>query len=74
MIVLPLLFYVYREVNHDALIIEPFSVPKRFDESGLTPEVVSNRIGDALRQIEIDANTTMKKDRLAQLRDDSTHA
>ena len=68
--VLPLFFYIYREVSHDALIIEPFSVPKRFEESGLTPEVVSNRIGEALRQIETDANTRIKKDNLMSLRDE----
>jgi tetratricopeptide (TPR) repeat protein len=70
--VLPLLFYIYREVNHDALIIEPFSVPKRFEEDGLTSEVVSNRIGDALRQIEIDAQTYMKKDNLTSLHDEGS--
>jgi tetratricopeptide (TPR) repeat protein len=65
--VLPLLLYIYREVNHDALIIDPFSVPKRFEETGLTPEVVANRIADALRQIETSAQTRMKKDNLTSL-------
>jgi hypothetical protein len=40
-VVLPLLFYIYREVSHDALIIDPFSVPKSFEEAGLTSDVVA---------------------------------
>src|ERR1019366_2590344 len=52
-VVLPLLFYVYREVTRDVLIIDPFTVPKHFEEAGLTSEVMANRIGDRLRQIEI---------------------
>jgi Tfp pilus assembly protein PilF len=67
--VLPVLFYVYREVSREVLIIDPFSVPKRFEETGLTPEVVANRIGDAMRAIETSAETQMKKDNLTSLRD-----
>jgi len=52
-LVLPLLFYVYREVTRDAVIIDPFTVPKHFEEAGLTGEVMANRIGDRLHQIEI---------------------
>ena len=48
----PLLLYLYREVTRDTLIIDPFSVPKRFEESGLSGEVIANRVGDAIRQIE----------------------
>ena len=70
--VLPVLFYIYREVTHDALIIDPFTVPKRFEEAGLTSEVVANRIGDALREIEITTQTRMKKDNLSSLRDDGS--
>lgn len=70
--VLPLLFYTYREVTHEALIIDPFSVPKRFEETGLTPEVVANRIGDSLRQIEANAQTRMKKDKLTLLHDEGS--
>src|ERR1700733_11082773 len=66
---LPLLLYLGREVFHDALIIDPFSVPKSFEEAGLTPEVMANRIGDALREIETTTETEMKKDSLALLQD-----
>jgi len=68
-VVFPLFFYLYCEVMHEAVIIDPFTVPKRFDESGLTPDVISNRIGDAVRQIEIVTRTRMKKDNLISLHD-----
>ncbi len=66
-LILPILFYVYREVTRDVLIIDPFTVPKHFEEAGLTSEVMANRIGDRLRQIEIQTQTHMKKDNLTSL-------
>jgi tetratricopeptide (TPR) repeat protein len=71
-IVLPLLLYLYREITRDVLIIDPFAVPKHFDEAGLTSAVVANRIGDALRQIEDATQTRMKKDNLASVRDEGS--
>ena len=71
-VILPLLLYVYREVTRDALIIDPFSVPKRFEEAGLTSDVMANRIGDKLRQIEVSARTRRKKDNLASLKDEAS--
>jgi len=71
-IVLPVLFYICREVTHDALVIDPFTVPKSFEEAGLTSEVVANRIGNALRQIETTTQTRMKKDNLVSLRDEGS--
>jgi len=67
---LPLLFYIYREVTRDVIIIDPFTVPKRFEEAGLTSEVMANRIGDTLHQIEIATQTRMKKDNLTSLREE----
>jgi hypothetical protein len=65
-----ILFYVYREETHDVLIIDPFTVPKRFDEAGLTSEVMANRIRDAPRQIEQDARTrTEEKDNFIYMAD-----
>jgi tetratricopeptide (TPR) repeat protein len=49
----------------DALIIDPLTVPKQFEEAGITSEVMANRVGAALTQIEIATQTRMKKDRLA---------
>jgi len=70
--VLPLLFYVYREVTRDVLIIDPFIVPKHFEEAGLTGEVIANRIGDKLRQIEKATQTQMKKDNLTSLSEEGS--
>jgi tetratricopeptide (TPR) repeat protein len=71
--VLPILLYVYREVTRDVLIIDPFTVPKNFEAAGLTSEVMANRIGDALRQIEeAVAETRMKKDNPTSLRDEGS--
>jgi len=72
MFVLPVLFFIYGEVNRDALVIDKFSLPKRFEESGLTSEVVANRIGDALRQIETNTETRMRKDNPTLLRDEGS--
>src|ERR1700689_3277624 len=71
-VALPLLLYVYREVTRDVLIIDPFTVPKSFEEAGLTPEVIANRIGDMLRQIETATDSQMKKDTLAPFRDEGS--
>jgi hypothetical protein len=49
---LPLIVYVYREVTREALIIDPFTVSKDFEEMGLTSEVMAYRIGDSRNQIE----------------------
>jgi tetratricopeptide (TPR) repeat protein len=61
----PFLLYVYQEAHRDVLIIDPISVPKQFQEAGLTPEVMANRIGDELGEIEYATRTRMKKDNLA---------
>src|ERR1017187_8874237 len=71
-VVLLLLFYVYREVTRDVLIIDPFTVPKHFQEAGLTSEVMANRIGNTLHQIEIATQTQMKKDNLTSLREEGS--
>jgi tetratricopeptide (TPR) repeat protein len=68
--VLPLILYVYREVTRDALIIDPFSVPKRFEEAGLTAEVMANRIGDKLHQIEEITQSRRQKDNLVSFKNE----
>jgi tetratricopeptide (TPR) repeat protein len=69
---LPLLIYVYREITRDVLIFEPFTVPKRFEEAGLTSEVMANRIGGTLHQIEIAAQTGLKKDNPTSIHDEES--
>jgi hypothetical protein len=70
--VLPAGLYLFNEVTRETLVIDPFSVPKRFEEMGLSPEVVASRVGDALRQIETTTETTMRKDNLSSLHDEGS--
>lgn len=67
-IVVAISSYVYREVTSDDLIIGPFAVPKRFEEAGLSSDVVADRIGNALRHIERYARE-QRTDNLVQLED-----
>ena len=63
---IPLFVYVVVEVTRPALIIDPFTVPKRFEEAGITSEVMANRVGDAITGIETSAKSTLaRKDNLA---------
>jgi tetratricopeptide (TPR) repeat protein len=59
---LPLVFYIYREITRDVLIVDPIAVPKQLEEAGLTPQVMANRLGDKLQEIEKSTNTSVKKD------------
>jgi hypothetical protein len=65
-------WYVYAEVTRDVVIIDPFSVPKRLEEKGLTGEAMANKIGDSLQKIESLTHTRMKKDNLCALHDDAS--
>ena len=63
-----LLVYVVRELFRDVLIFEPLTVPKRFEEAGLTSGVMANRIGAALDELETSIKSVvMKKDVLGYL-------
>jgi hypothetical protein len=66
--ILPTLYYLYSEVTRDALIIDPFSVPRQFEEMGLKPDIMADRISDSLREIETETKTSLQKDRLAAIR------
>jgi hypothetical protein len=59
-----LLFYLYREVARDALIIDPFAVPKPLADAGLTltGDVVAKRIGEQIKHIERISRTRMRTD------------
>jgi tetratricopeptide (TPR) repeat protein len=69
---LPALFYLYDEVARTALIIDPITVPKDITEKGFTPEVMANRIGDALLKIETSTETRMQKENLRSLKDEGS--
>ena len=66
--------YVVREATREVLIIDSFTVPKSFEEKGLTGEVMANRIGDTIVKIEGSISTRMKKDALGRLRDEDSYA
>jgi tetratricopeptide (TPR) repeat protein len=68
-LVLPLMFYVIRELTSDILIIDPFIVPKHFEEAGLTSDAMANRLGNTIHQIEVGTRTRIKKDSLISLHD-----
>ena len=68
-----LLVYVVRELFRDVLIFEPLTVPKRFEEAGLTSGVMANRIGAALDELETSIKSVvMKKDVLGYLYSETT--
>jgi tetratricopeptide (TPR) repeat protein len=72
-ILVPLGLYLYDEAFlNDAIIVEPFSVPKRYEEAGFTPEAMSRLIADALVDLEEQANSRLEKDRLALSSDPSS--
>ena len=54
--------FSYRELNRDVLVIYPFSVPRQYADSGLTGEVMANRIANAIDGIQTAAETYMRKD------------
>ncbi len=67
---IPVVIYVYKEATRDILIVDLFTVPRQFQDSGLTAEVMANRIGDAISEIEQSASTHMKKDDMGLVQDE----
>ena len=58
----PLALYLYTEVFvSNAVIIDPFTVPRRYEDAGFTSEAMSRMIGDAINEIENKADSIMKK-------------
>jgi tetratricopeptide (TPR) repeat protein len=51
-----------QQVLHARLVIEPIIVPKQLEDSGITAEVMSNRIRDALDRIEATAGTNIREE------------
>lgn len=59
----PLVIYLYSQVfAANIVIIEPFTVPKPYEELGLTSEAVSRMIGDAFSDIEGKARLPMNSE------------
>jgi tetratricopeptide (TPR) repeat protein len=63
-------YLIYLELRRDVLILDPFSVPKRLEERGLTGEVIAHRVRDALLQMQAETKTSMKKSNLSAARDE----
>lgn len=64
---LPVIVYILREIKPPTLIIDPFNVPKQFQEAGVTPTVMANRVKDKMDAI--DAVSKAKKDMVTSLGD-----
>jgi hypothetical protein len=63
-------YLIYLELRRDVLILDPFSVPKRLEERGLTGEVIAHRVRDTLLQMQAETQTSMKKSNLSAARDE----
>jgi hypothetical protein len=70
-LVLLVVFYIARDIAHDVVIVDPISVPWDFESAGLTPAVMAQRVGDRLRQIESATTTSMRKDSLTAIQDET---
>jgi hypothetical protein len=66
------LVYSYPKVSRDALIIDSFSVPKQFEEAGLTPDVVANRVGNVMQEINADAHAQIEKNEVTSAHDEAS--
>jgi len=55
------IYLTIEQVLHARLVIEPIIVPKQLEDSGITAEVMSNRIRDALDRIEATAGTSISE-------------
>jgi tetratricopeptide (TPR) repeat protein len=70
LVFVPPLYYFCREVSHDVVIIDSFSIPKQFEEAGFTPDVVTNRIGNTMQGIAEDAHAQTEKNEVTLQRDE----
>ena len=56
------IYLTIQQISQSRLIIEPISVPKQFEDAGLTSEVISNRIQADLEKIEAGAVTGIREE------------
>ncbi len=64
-------FYEYNQIFHDSIIVDPFTVPKQYEESGWGSQTMTARIQDALDQME-GAAQRQRRDQLALSVDQSS--
>src|SRR2546427_5181126 len=53
---------VYVGASANLIVIEPFSVPKRYEDAGLTSEVMARLVADALAHLEDQAHSLTRKE------------
>jgi tetratricopeptide (TPR) repeat protein len=60
-----LCWYVWSEARRQIVVIDNISVPKQFDEVGLTSQVLTSRVRDALAQMESKIKTFKPKEQFS---------
>lgn len=70
LVFVPPLYYFCREVSHDVVIIDSFSIQKEVEDAGFTSDVVTNRIGITMQGIAEDAHVQIKKNDVTLRRDE----
>jgi hypothetical protein len=45
-------FVIFRELTREVVLVEPFSVPKSFQDAGFTSDVLASRIAESIRLLE----------------------
>jgi tetratricopeptide (TPR) repeat protein len=61
----PAVFFVFTEGRRYSVIVDDISVPKSFDDVGLTSEVVAGRVAAAMQQIELRTHARLENDSMA---------
>lgn len=70
---MPLLgWLVWREMRRSPVIFDPFAVPKKFEEEGLSGEVFAHRVRDAMLRIQKETKTLAKRSNVAAARDEGS--
>src|SRR5712691_8278551 len=64
--------YTYIGTSLNSIVIEPISVPRRYEDAGLTPEVMSQLIADALAGLEAQSHSKVPTDRFVLSSDPSS--
>jgi tetratricopeptide (TPR) repeat protein len=64
-LLIPTLWYLFKEGRRYSVVVDSISVPKRFEEVGLTGDVIAGRVAAAMQQIEQRSHTRLATDLLA---------
>jgi tetratricopeptide (TPR) repeat protein len=61
--------YLISEARRPVIVIEPFNVPKNFQDSGITSEVLANHVGERAAEMERDMRTRLRSEKLSDSKD-----